>query len=209
MGIPIQTISFSPGGKFALMATLVDLGGGSSCPLGAKFILPAEQLPALRDEYQARLSAAQDRNALVQQILSNDPALPSESNDFHAHQVVYSPNRQRIKLAASTIAPYVDSSGIRPTGETSIFGTPRYTRPRQLMLEAGTNCGVGDENRFEILGFSLNGEFALLENLTTHWDANGPSPECTEEAKFLISVDHLQQEFLVTRSFSNLLRSIF
>ena len=199
--IPIQVISFSPDGEFALIETLVESGGGTGCPLGSKFILPAEQLPAFRDEYQIRLQAMEERDAIVQQILSNNSNLPLESNGFHVGQIVYSPESQRIKLASRARSPYIDSSGIRPTGERSLLGTPRYTRPRQLTLEAESNCGIGDENRLEILGFSLDGEIALLENLTTHWDGNGPAPVCTKDARFLISITNLQQKFLEKRGF--------
>ena len=194
-GSSIQVISFSPSGEFALMQTLAESGGGTGCPLLAKFILPSRQLPALRDEYQARLRAEEERDAIVRQILSSDPDLPPESNGFHVGQIVYSPDQQRIPLVNKVKTPYIDSSGIRPTGEYSLLGTPKFTTPRQPMLETGSACGIGDENRLEILGFSLDGEMALLENLSTHWDGNGPSPECTQGARFLISTAHLQQEF--------------
>ena len=164
----VEILGFSPEGEKALLEYSSpgdDLG--TPCPSGALFFISTEELASFEERYAERVHREEQRDALVEKILSGADDLPTQVASLSVNEAINVPGWQWVDVVKPIMNHYSNGSS---------------------MLEKGENCGIKYEGSVEILGFSPEGEKALLEYSSPGDDLGTP---CPSGALFFISTEEL------------------
>ena len=156
-GGSVEILGFSPEGEKALLEYSSpgdDLG--TPCPSEAVFFLSTEELASFEERYAERVHREEQRDALVEKILSGANDLPTQVADLSVNEATHIPEWQWINVVKPIENQY--SNGFS-------------------MLEKGENCGIQGGGSIAILGFSPEGEKALVVYSSPGDDAGTPCPE--------------------------------
>ena len=175
VGNKLKVLGFSPDSKQALVE---NIGDSLTCPEGAMFFIPVEELVAFEDEYETVLQKNKAVDELVDAILINRGVMKdiqrfigwNEQEEFPV-QVSNIVIDQEIRAPSLRIVDVVREV-MNQSGDGSFY------------IDKSSRCILNVGNKLKVLGFSPDSKQALVENI-------GYSLHCLEGAMFFIPVEEL------------------